>query len=148
MFLSTNGETTMTEKHKQKTLLATAAGMALAGGMAPQAQAADNPFVSHVMGTEGYRQYAGLGAEGKCGGKMDAEKKAEGKCGASHAKGMGGKCGASMKHEKKTEKKAAEGKCGEGKCGGAMKAKPKPKAKAMEGKCGEGKCGGAMKNKG
>ncbi len=136
----------MTNKTHNKTLLATAAGMALAGGLATQAQAADNPFVSQLMSDGGYRQHARADGEGKCGAKMEekAEKKAEGKCGAAHMKHNDGKCGGNMKP--KAEKKGMEGKCGEGKCGGKMK--PKKEKKGMEGKCGEGKCGGSMKGKG
>ncbi|MFN3751319.1 MAG: hypothetical protein ACK4SR_08095 [Thiobacillus sp.] len=92
----------------KKTLIATALGTAFAAGMAaaPVASAAENPFALTGL-SSGYQvadnhvaKPAAKPAEGKCGGKKEADMKAkEGKCGST----------AKMK----------DGKCGEGKCGGA-----------------------------
>jgi uncharacterized low-complexity protein len=93
---------------------------AISLGVAPIANAADNPFALDSL-------KAGYGVAGA------DEKKADGKCGE-------GKCGAS-KHMSQADKDAnakmiKEGKCGEGKCG---------VKNLKEGKCGEGKCGSAHK---
>ena len=99
-----------------------AMGATFAAGLAatPLANAAENPFgIQNLEG--GYMQVA----EAKCGGNMDSNKDAEGKCGEAKKAAAEGKCGEG--------KKDAEGKCGEAK---------KEAVKMEEGKCGEAKCGG------
>lgn len=91
----------------RKTLIAAAVGSAFAAGLtaAPAAMAAENPFALKSL-SSGYQvadNHAPKPAEGKCGGKKEADMKAkEGKCGNTA--------------------KMTDGKCGEGKCG-AVKAK-------------------------
>ncbi|MCK4706375.1 MAG: hypothetical protein KAT90_12905 [Gammaproteobacteria bacterium] len=111
---------------KKSVSIAMGATFAATMAATPLANAAENPFGMQNL-ESGYMQVA----EAKCGGNMDSNKDAEGKCGEG----------------KKAAAKDAEGKCGEGKCGEGKKAA----AKDAEGKCGEGmemkkgeegKCGG------
>ena len=135
---------------------------ALVGGLALSGSA----FAMQPM-AQGYLVSASAGA-GEEKAATDADKKAEGSCGADKKAAEGkcgeGKCGmdkvdtdkdgkASRAEFDAAEHKAhAEGKCGEGKCGadkakgeGSCGADKKTGAKAehAEGKCGEGKCGGS-----
>lgn len=108
---------------KKSVSIAMGATFAATMAATPLANAAENPFGMQNL-ESGYMQVA----EAKCGGNMEADKTAEGKCGEGKkaaAKDAEGKCGEG--------KKDAEGKCGEGK---------KEAAKTKEGKCGEAKCGG------
>jgi uncharacterized low-complexity protein len=122
-------------KRSKQTALTLALGSAIAASLsAAPVNAAENPFAAQSM-AKGYMvAEADKAAEGKCG----AKKETEGKCGA---KAKEGKCGG---------EKSKEGKCGDTKA--KTKAKPKEGKKSTEdeaankkmlkeGKCGEGKCG-------
>ncbi|MDH5386986.1 MAG: low-complexity protein [Gammaproteobacteria bacterium] len=104
---------------KKSVSIAMGATFAATMAATPLANAAENPFGMQNL-ESGYMQVA----EAKCGGNMDSNKDAEGKCGEGKKAVTEGKCGEG--------KKDAEGKCGEGK---------KEAAKTEEGKCGEAKCG-------